>query len=275
MYILAADGRPVRGERRVRRDALTFLPELPRRADLSDGAFVPGAVYTAVLGGFPRLDGLRAEDGTLLSATLKMEFRTASIGKSPLFLSPFVPPFPLRCRGKDGRIVLEAREPIDPSQVPGARFELRRGDAPVRARLELVRNEREYAELELVPDPADSSGRRFEPGTYYLGLHRDLRTLGGRALEPSWRGEVLRLIVPSRGQRVSFSAERAPEIPADCDGTALPTSDGQSLEVRYPAAAGTGAAGNLELASDAFERDLHAARLRNHALFRQYCSCST
>lgn len=262
LCIFDAEGRPVRGERRVRRESLTFLPELPRRADLSDGAFVPGAKYTAVLGGFPRLDGIRAQDGTLLSATLKLEFRTASIGKSPLFLSPFVPPFPLRCRVlEDGRIVLEAREPIDPSQVPEARFELRRDFTPVRARLELVRNERDRAELELVPDPTDSAGRRFEPGTYRFGLERDLRTLGGRALEPSWR-RGLTLIVPNRRQRVSFSAERASELPVDCDGTALPSADGLSLVVRYPAAAGTGAAGEVVLVHDTFERDLHAARLR-------------
>ncbi|MEQ1892256.1 MAG: hypothetical protein ABL998_06920 [Planctomycetota bacterium] len=270
LCILDAEGRPVRGERRVRRESLTFLPELPRRADLSDGAFVPDATYTVVLGGFPRLDGIRAQSGTLLSATLKLEFRTATIGKSPLFLSPFVAPFPLRCRGKgsnpvvvdDGRIVLEAREPIDPSQVPGAHFELRRENTPVRATLELVRNEREYAELELVPDPADSAGRRFEPGTYRLVLRNDLRTLGGRALEPAWRSEFLTLIVPNRRQRVTFWAERAPEVPGDCDGTALPTADGQGLTVRYPAAAGSGAAGDVTLVSDAFERDLHAARLR-------------
>jgi hypothetical protein len=269
LSVFDAEGRPVRGERRVRRDALTFLPELPRRADLSDGAFVPGATYTAVLGGFPRLDGIRAQDGSVLSATLELEFRTASLGKNPLFLSPFVAPFPLRCRGKgsktvvveDGRFVLEAREPIDPSHVPGAHFELWRDNAPVRATLELVRNERDYAELELVPDPADAAGRRFEPGTYRLVLESDLRTLGGRAIEPAW-GEFLTLSVPNRRQRVPFSAERAHEVPSDCEGTALPTADGLGLTVRYPAASGTGAAGNVDLAGVAAERDLHAARLR-------------
>lgn len=267
LCILDADGRPVRGERRVRRDALLFLPELPRRADLSDGAFVPGARYTAVLGGFPRLDGIRSEDGALLSATLRLEFRTAEIGKSALFLSPFVPPFPLRCRGKgsdpvvleDGRIVLEAREPIDPSQVPGARIELRRGSEPLSAHLELLRNEREFAELLVVPDDTPDGAGQLDPGTYYFRLQRDLRTLGGRELVPAWRREVLKLFVPSR--RVEFPRSVAPELPDDCDGTALPTSDGTGLWVRYPKAAGDGSAGEIVLAGRPSGPDLSAARL--------------
>jgi len=53
--------------------------------------------------------------------------------------------------------------------------------------------------------------------------------------------------------------ERAPERPQGCDGTALWDEDG--LGVRYPAAAGSGEAGEIELTRAPAERDLQAARL--------------
>jgi len=266
-------GREVRGERRLRGDALSFLPELPCRHDLSDGGFRPGGDYTVILGGFPRPDGLRALDGALLSASLRLRFRTASPEQGTvLFLDPFAPPFPLRLRARssnplvleDGRLVLEAREALDPSLVPDARFELRRGpEEVVPARLELVQNRRDGARLEVVPLGAGLD-RRLEPGTYYFTLRDDLRTLGQRTLEPAWRREVpLALIVPSRHVRVDFSArdERPPEVPADCDGTALVLSDGSALRVRYPAAAGDGRDGRVVLEQVPGQHELSASRL--------------
>jgi hypothetical protein len=52
-----------------------------------------------------------------------------------------------------------------------------------------------------------------------------------------------------------------PELPGDCDGTALVSADGSSLWVRYPAAAGDGSAGEVRLAEPPGARDLHATRL--------------
>ena len=273
LRVLDASGRDVRGERRLRGDALSFLPELPCRPDLSDGGFRPGSDYTVVLGGFPRPDGLFSLDGAPLSASLRMHFRTASPEQGTvLFLDPFAPPFPLRLRAKgppdalvleDGRLVLEAREPLDPSQVPRAGFELRRWpEEIVPARLELVHNRRDSSELEVVPLAAGPD-RRLEPGTYYFTLRDDLRTLGQRTLEPAWRREVLTLVVPSRHVRVDFAAhdERPPEVPADCDGTAHALPDGSALRVRFPAAAGDGRAGRLALENTPQARDVAATRL--------------
>lgn len=273
LRVLDASGREVRGERRLRGDALSFLPELPCRPDLSDGGFRPGAEYSVVLGGFPRPDGLRALDGALLSASLRLRFRTASPEQGTvLFLDPFAQPFPLRIRARssnppvleDGRLVLEAREALDPSLVPRARFELRRGtEEVVPARLELVQNRRDGSRLEVVPLAAGPD-RRLEPGTYYFTLRDDLRTLGQRTLEPAWRREVpLALIVPSRHLRVDFTArdERPPEVPPDCDGTALALPDGSGLRVRFPAAAGDGRDGRVTLDAPPDRRELSASRL--------------
>jgi len=273
LRVIDAAGRDVPGERRLRGDALSFLPELPCRPDLSDGGFRPGSEYSVILGGFPRPDGLRALDGALLSASLRLDFRTASLEQGTvLFLDPFAPPFPLRIRAKgserleleDGRLVLEAREPLDPSQVPSARFELRRRglEEVVPARLELVHNRRDSSELHVIPLAAGAD-RRLEPGTYWFSLENDLRTLGQRTLEPAWRGKVLMLSVPSRHVRVDFVShdERTPDVPDDCDGTALPASAGQTLRVRFPAAAGDGRAGRVSLVQPPREADLAASRL--------------
>lgn len=265
--ILDAAGADVAGERVVRANALSFLPELPRAPDLSDGGLRAGGSYRAILGGFPRPDGIRGESGALLSASLRLEFATAEIGAtSPLFLEPFVRPFPLRPAGKgalrtefeDGRIVLEYGEALDPSTVPGSRFELL-PPIPVTARL--VENRRNRAVLVLEPD-APEYGGRLPPDRY--GLHmpgRELRTLGGREVVPLW--SVLHLIVPELRIEFDFSTkrERSTDLPPGCDSTALWNERGPGLRLAYPAAAGNGLAGPVALRECPPGPDLHAERL--------------
>ena len=53
-------GAAARGRLQVDGARLTFEPELPLAADLSDGGLRPGTRYTVELGGFPRPDGIRS-----------------------------------------------------------------------------------------------------------------------------------------------------------------------------------------------------------------------
>ncbi len=271
--ILGPEGRVVAGQRIVRGNALSFLPDLPCLGDLSDGGLRPGESYRVILGGFPRPDGLRSEAGAVLSASLLLTFRTAEIGQSPLFLDPFLGPYPLIPRGlEDGLLVLECAEALDPSSVPGARFELQRlpagpsepEEVPVRARL--IVNLRDHSELLLEPSGGAFAERRLAPGNYYLHMPgRDLRTLGGRAVEPGW--EMLHLRVPQARVEIDFEqpGERSSDAPPGCAGTAVWNERGEpgerGLHVRYPAAAGDGVAGAVELREAPAGSDLRASSL--------------
>ncbi len=281
--ILGPRGRVVTGKRVVRGNALSFLPDLPCESDLSDGALRPGERYRVILGGFPRPDGLRSESGAGLSASLLLGFRTAEVGgTSPLFLDPFTGPFPLLPRGKrstpieleDGILMLECAEALDPSSVPAARFELLHfpagasEPAVIALRARLIENLRDHAELLLEPSEEGSGGRRLAPDKYILQMvGRDLRTLGGRALEPGW--QMLTLVVPSARLEIRFDEprDRSSEQPPDCAGTALwgGLEDEQitrrGLHLRYPAAAGSGEAGELEIVEPPTASDLQATRL--------------
>lgn len=282
--ILGPRGRVVTGKRVVRGNALSFLPDLPCASDLGDGALRPGERYRVILGGFPRPDGLRSESGAGLSASLLLGFKTAEVGgTSPLFLDPFTGPFPLFPRGKlsnpveleDGILVLECAEALDPSSVPGARFELAHFPAgasepvviPLAARL--IVNLRDHAELLLEPSGEAPAERRLAPDKYILQMiGRDLQTLGGRALEPGW-GPMLKLVVPSAHVEVRFDEprDRSSDQPPGCSGTALwggleeERVDARGLHLRFPAAAGSGIDGGLELVQPPTRNDVHATRL--------------
>jgi hypothetical protein len=272
--ITDAAGADVSGTREVRGDALSFLPDLPCSSDLSDGGLSPGTAYHVTLGGFPRPDGIRGVSGALLSASLQLEFRTAEVGatNSPLFLDPFLGPFRLMPGGKrphpmefeDGRIVLEYGEALDPS-VPGSSFELLppgwpdEPKIPVAARL--VENRRNRAVLLLEPTGADFPAR-LPPGRYNLLMTgRELRTLGQREVEPGWGPRGLEIIVPEVRTELDFATQRSNDPPPTCDGTALSGEHGPGLRLRYPAAAGNGLAGVVELAKPPSGSDLQAQRL--------------
>jgi len=286
--ILGPQGRVVSGQRVVRANALSFLPDLPRASDLSDGGLRPRESYRVVLGGFPRPDGLRAESGAVLSASLLLSFRTAEPGgKSPLFLDPFTGPFPLIPHGKytapnvivleDGILVLESGEALDPSSVPAAQFEILHvppgASEPESVPLvaHLVVNLREHSELLLEPIGDAFSDRRLAPDKYTLDMtNHELRTLGNRAVEPGWRkGGYLTLVVPSARVPVAFDEprDRAGEQPPACTGTAhwgdleAAAVAERGLYVRFPAAAGSGLAGSIELHQPPTAADLQATRL--------------
>lgn len=267
-----AAGADVTGERVVRGNALSFLPALPCASDLSDGGLRPGSAYRVTLGGFPRPDGIRGESGALLSASLQLDFRTAEVGatNSPLFLNPFLGPFRLLPGGRrarptefeDGRIVLEYGEALDPSTVPGCRFELSpagRGLPPIPVSARLVQNQRNRAVLVLEPTSAELPAR-LPPDRYYLSMPgRELRTLGNRTVEPGWA--YMEIIVPEVRIELDFSSQRSNDPPPGCDGTALWSERGPGLRLRYPAAAGTGLAGSVVLVGAPAAPDLHAERL--------------
>jgi len=287
LRILDERGQPVDGERLVRGNALSFLPDLPRASDLSDGGLRPGSSYHVILGGFPRLDGIRSERGTLLSACLRLDFRTADVGgTSPLFLDPFVGPFLFWPRGArtypvelpDGRLILEYGEALDPSSVPRARFELSHyppgssEPVPIPVQARLIENHRSHAALLLEPIGPAGAVESLPPDRYYLrmpgrtfssGALPSLRTLGGRAVEPGWGYGVLELLVPRKRVEVDFAdwSERYTELAGGCDGTAI-WRGGEGLGIRFPKAAGTGEAGEVELRAAPDGADLQATVLR-------------
>lgn len=272
--IVDIEGRVVAGEHLVRGGTLAFKPDLPCASNLSDGGLRPGVSYRVFLGGFPRPDGIRSQAGELLSACLVLEFRTAEAGGAgPLFLDPFLGPFPLVPYGKrleieEGFIVLEHGEALDPSSIPGCRFELSHyppGASELEAipiRTRLLRNRRSQALLLLEPVDANGVAQRLAPDRYYLRMPgRELRTLGGRAVEPGWR--YLELVIRRARVEVDFTSSRdlSSEAPPDCDGTALWSGTEPGLEIRYPAAAGDGRAGQVVLRSAPEAPDTQAARL--------------
>jgi hypothetical protein len=278
--IVDGQGREVAGERSVRGNALSFLPALPCAPDLSDGGLRPGADYRVVLGGFPRPDGIRAASGALLSASLVLSFRTADVGReSPLFLDPFLGPFLLLPVGKlsneieleDGMLVLEYGEALDPASVPGCRFELTRfppgasepEQIPVVARL--IENRRDHAMLLLEPSGSWAvDGSRLPPDRYFLHMPgRELRTLGGRPVEPGWPPRPLPLSVPQASVELDSGSfrELPSQPPPGCDGTATRSGSAPGLLVRYPAAAGNGRDGEVELREAPRDADLQATRI--------------
>ncbi|HEX6885446.1 MAG TPA: hypothetical protein VF530_18870 [Planctomycetota bacterium] len=281
LRIVDEEGLEARGERRVRGRALTFLPDLPCAPDLSDGGFRPKRRYRVLLGGFPRPDGLRSVDGALLAQGLVLGFATAGPGDpSPMFLDPFRGPFRLQPRGRpghvveleDGRLVLEYGEALEPSSVPRCRFLLSRttpGAPELQTTVELIENRPDRAALAvtLAGELARPDGR-LPGGTYYLTMPvRELRTLGGRRVDPGWPAPFLHLVVPPERVPVDLSGPRslAEERPAGCDGTAQWDAERGALRLRFPTAAGSGADGPAGAAQALGTRDLHATRLEIEA----------
>lgn len=73
----------VRGTYRLvgRGDVVAFVPQVPLRADLSDGGLRPDSSYFVRIAGYPRPDGLRALDGRLLEESATFAFRTVGRGQ--------------------------------------------------------------------------------------------------------------------------------------------------------------------------------------------------
>ena len=293
--VLAPDGSAARGRLSVEGERIEFQPAPVLAADLADGGFRPATRYTVELAGFPRADGLRSQSGLSLASSLRWSFETVAVTEprsgfvfedssptsgSPVILRSLVirPLQPIR---------LTCEEPIDPTTVRSEDFELvpevagpgagrTRGDGiPLVARL--VRNDErqpykdDAALIELTP-----RDRLLAPGTYGLVVKRAvrLRDFGGHplwVLNSSYR-EVLKLRVEPAASEDDGSLTRHVESFLDArtlSTQAVPGSDGSArwsgngrVEVLFPAAAGRGTDGDVQLPAGAFEgRELHAATL--------------
>lgn len=275
-----AQGASVAGDFQVRGSVLIFRPLLPLRADLSDGGLRPGTAYAVELVGYPRPDGLRAENGTVLSGSVQSGFRTAAPeGTTPLFADPFLEQAsvlsPRRGSGKLGpldAIELGYGEALDPRTLHGEDFTLlSRQDAlriPLRA--ELVENRREGAVLRLRPlstDVALGGLRALDAGQYFLIYERSarLRTLGGRPVlrlgsEP-WTFVVVEPSPETWNEPFDTTVLRAREALEGVDGTAAWTGDG-AVRIRFPVEAGDGRDGRVEAwPSERDPCDVHASQL--------------
>lgn len=293
--VVADDGSVARGRWIVNADRLEFVPAPVLARDRSDGGYRPGAEHSIELAGFPRVDGLRGESGSLLPESLRWTFRTVDLAdaqRGPVFedSSPTLA-YPVILRTPMIRplepIQLHCEEPLDPSTVDSADFELlprlsfellgrTRGDA-IAMVARLVRNEErqpyrtDAAIIELVP-----RDRRLAPGEYGLSVKRDakLRDFGGhptRVLNANFRADSLFVRVQAGAraadERIGRHVEsfldtrhRSLDPHGGSDGTALWSGNGR-VEVRWPAAAGDGSAGAVELEGAVLTTDVHAARL--------------
>lgn len=293
--IVDEHGRRASGRREVEGRELHFIPDPVYRADLSDGGFRPGTRYTVELRGFPDPGCLRALDGAPLASTVRWSFTTVSVEEGDVAFHDDTPgrggaltmmTQTLVADGAASSLLLSCSEPIDPStvhdddfllthtgsgQTVGLRAALR---APPTERLrpEDILARPKAAWLELLPL------ERLEPGaTYRLDIPPDhrLRDYGGH---PVWvsippRKSQVRVAagatrLPGSYRESFLDAARRSPIPPPAgdrpwDGMAHWASSGR-CGIRYPAAAGDGRDGAVELegrATDASLVDLQATTL--------------
>jgi len=270
---------------------VVFVPDLPTGADLLDGGFRPATRYRVTLAGFPRVDGIRATSGEILSQSLVFWFETASAneGESLFFGFPGgvslleLDPQAHGRRAEMGtldpiRLVVE--QGVDPSTLHVDDFELQtEGGVPIDLRAEIVENARDRAVIELLPTSEAPRGEErppLEPGRYVLGFSVEmrLRTLGGGlvslGLRPRRdlrvRARQGRLEVEFTNKDLLFSGR-----PPKSDATARWGGEGGGVSVRYPRAAGEGRDGRVVLGAGAGPTrrvelpagglDVHATRL--------------
>ena len=289
---------PARGRLRVTGRTLLFTPEPVLAFDLDDGGYLPDTTYEVELAGFPRPDGLRGRSGAPLERSLSWEFKTVTVSEprsgfvfEDASLDRGLPVVLATSTVAPGEpIVLEGEEPVDPSTLFAVDFVLRRKlprspEGPVRSlgppiplRVGLADNRDKRApgepgqttRIELLP-----LQRLAEGETYWLQVDPRflrLRDFGGhpvRVFAP--RGGPLLIEVspfPSGVPRVHptftetfIDAElRSAEPVAGVDGTVHWATSGRA-EIRFPAAAGTGAAGHVVLGERETESDVQATDL--------------
>ncbi|MSR39307.1 MAG: hypothetical protein EXS02_10790 [Planctomycetes bacterium] len=119
--VLDHEGNAVQGRLRVGGLWVTFEPKAPLTASLEDGSFRPGREYRFVIGGFPRVDCVRALDGIRLEEGVCRTFRTAAAGSNPAGL-----PAPLRPVANAALPFLLVSPEVDATiPIHNARFQIR------------------------------------------------------------------------------------------------------------------------------------------------------
>ncbi len=297
--ISAPDGTPAAGELRVVGTQLHFLPDLPRAPGLFDGGLLPDAEYRVELLGFPLPDGLRGKGGEPLSACHRFRFATVArpLSDQPVFdaWSEEIPILRVvdTALGPLDPILLEVAQPLDPRTIRGDDFALLStagggaGGERLRLRAKLIENERDRARIELraLGERGSSALRVLPDGDYYLKLAEEHaafaegasrpRNFAGVPVEPRWSVAlsvhgvrvVVNTIVPEEKPFAFDDDEyRSPQRVPGADGTAdwcdTIWSPKGSVSLRYPAAAGTGADGDVVLGARDVGPDVHAATLR-------------
>lgn len=293
--IVATDGSQAHGALAVDGASVRFTPDPVLAPDLSDGGYRPDTQYTVEIRGFPSPDGLRGAHGEPLETTYRWAFRTVrlTVPRSALVFDdrmqdarPVLLPHPPPKGAIDavfitprGPIDVSCKKPLDPSSLRDEDFELRARSGPsfqVRARLvenrsdpaalERLTAERRAALIELTPK------EQLPIGNYVLRIRasRDGEVAGpvdfsGRpalmdpikvrvtdVLPDTGRGELHEEFLDTR--------LRSPVAVPGYDGTAH-WSDTGRVEVRYPAAAGDGSAGEVQLTGDEPRTDIQATRV--------------
>lgn len=267
---------------------VSFVPDLGRARDLSDGGFRPGTRYEVLVRGFPVPDGIRSLEGRPLARSARFEFETAALTepRGQLFndLTPTVGAA-LRLEKEDlGHVQLKGNEslmlvcpePLDPSTLVDGEFVLKAEASvesiPLDARLEENSRQR-GARLALrpqrIPAPGTYNLRLADPGGGGRPEGLTLRDFGGN---PVWymappTGRV-RIVVHEAGSAgdseyvEDFIDDRmhSPLAVPDADGSAH-WSDLGVVTIRYPRIAGSGQDGACALQGSETRKDIHATRL--------------
>lgn len=285
-------GREAEGRWEVLGRQVRFIPRPVLSAALTDGGYLPGTEYRLDLGGFPRLDGLRAVGGQPLGRSWQWSFLTAEVGPgrrgfvfddaSPGTGAHVSMPF-LRPLYPGEALSLECGEPLDPSSLREEEFRIERVESGagsfacgVKARFLVNHPEGSRGPLEPCALIELMPTERLEPGSYLLmGTGVTLTDYGGN---PVWPALLTR-------QPHAFGVRRSP--PSGSGGTdsearyqlsfldrtgflsvAVPGTDGLAhwgdgglLSVRYPKAAGEGSLGVVELRGLEERPDLQATTL--------------
>lgn len=279
------DGTPRPGTWEVEGPHLTWWPRPLLAPSLDDGSLVPGSRHDLVLTGFPRPDALRSAAGGQLEATFRHAFEALPREAAPALLDLSMDPGrcePLRPAGilpgslavlrPGDPVALECDEPLDPSSVRDSDFWVEADPSspgpaegaaagPRAVRVRLVRNEPfrsrragACARLEFWPEVP------LGDGVYLLRSQPRplLRDMGGNPAIQELDNAVLsrfRVVSSARGAGgtdlwLEFlgGAGLSPEPVPWADGTARASGEGV-LGVGFPAAAGSGADGVVQLRS--------------------------
>ena len=295
---LGPDSVPARGHLRVSGRTLQFVPDAVLAFELDDGGYLPDTSYEVELAGFPRPDGLRGRSGAPLERSISWDFRTVAVSEPR---SGFVFEDASLDRGlpvvlasgslaPGEPIVFEGEEPLDPSTLFADDFVLRHRlqrapggpvrslGPPVRMRVRLADNRDKRAlgepgqttRIELLPL------ERLEVGeTYWLQIDQRflrLRDFGGHRVQVfSPRGGPLLIEIspfpsgaagvhPTYTETFMSPEMRSAEPVEGVDGTVHWGTSGRA-EVRYPAAAGGGEDGQVELGEHQLRFDVQATRM--------------